>query len=466
MILKNGKIFSEGLLREGAILINNGKIVEVKFTPDDKDLKILIEKNQDNRVIDCKNKLILPGIIDIHSHLRDMGQTEKETFFTGTKAAAYSGITTVFNMPNTKPPAISGEQVQKWMDKAQNSINVDVGFIAGVPKEIDENEIQKIIKLGVIGFKIYPLNPLNDINWKNSENIQKILTISSRYQIPLFIHPAFPISDKDKDRILSEFKVHKSNTLALHDKLNPVEMEEEFIHFIIENYKKCITNNNLNPESYPIVHLCHVSCIKGYLAIQMTLKSDHNFKITFEITPHHLLLSHDIKLNENNYGKVLPPLRSSEHSKFLFNELKEGNVSLIGTDHAPHTLKEKSHNFFDAPSGFPGFETYPLMMLHRIFTNNFSLENFVKISSENPAKIFNLEKKGSIRKGYDADLIIIDKVSKFPIKSQKFKTKAKYSPFENCNSTVLIWKVFLRGTEINNENNISNGKIIKANYKV
>ena len=164
MILKNAKIFSEGLVHKGAILINNGIIVEVKCTPDEKDYKRLFEKNDDNKVLDCKNKLILPGIIDIHSHLRDMGQSDKETFFTGTKAAAYSGITTVFNMPNTKPPAISGEQVNIWMEKAQNNINVDVGFIAGVPKEIDENKIKKIIELGVIGFKIYPLNPLNDID--------------------------------------------------------------------------------------------------------------------------------------------------------------------------------------------------------------------------------------------------------------------------------------------------------------
>lgn len=466
MILKNAKIFSEGLVHKGAILINNGIIVEVKYTPDEKDYKKLFEKNDGNKVLDCKNKLILPGIIDIHSHLRDMGQSDKETFFTGTKAAAYSGITTVFNMPNTKPPAISGEQVKIWMEKAQNNINVDVGFIAGVPKEIDENEIKKIMELGAIGFKIYPLNPLNDIDWDNTENIQKILNISSTYQIPLFIHAAFSISDKEKDRILNEFKVQEYNTLELHDRLNPVEMEEKYIEFVIENYKKHININRLNPKNYPIVHFCHVSCIQGYLAIQKALKSEHSLKISFEITPHHLLLSHEIILNENNYGKVLPPLRSSEHSQFLFNELREDKVSLIGTDHAPHTSKEKSQDYLDAPSGFPGFETYPLMILNNVFNYNLSLENFVKISSENPAKIFNLKNKGFIKEGYDADLMIIDKVSKFPIRSQNFKTKAKFSPFENCNSAVQIWKVFLRGTEINNENIISNGKIIRASYKV
>ncbi|MFX0081357.1 MAG: dihydroorotase family protein [Candidatus Hodarchaeota archaeon] len=466
MILKNAKIFSEGLVHEGAILIKNGIIVEVKYEPEENDFKRLLEMNEDNKVLDCQNKLVLPGIIDIHSHLRDMEQSEKETFFTGTKAAAYSGITTVFNMPNTKPPAISEDQVKSWMEKAQSSINVDVGFIAGIPKEIDENEIKKIINLGVIGFKIYPLNPLSNINWNNTDNIQKILTISSIYQIPLFIHAGFSISDKEKEQILNGFKIQKFNTLELHDKLNPVEMEEKYIEFIIENYKKHITINKLTPDNYPIVHFCHVSCIQGYKAIQKALKSEHSLKISFEITPHHLLLSNEIMLNEKNHGKVLPPLRSSEHSQFLFNELKKGNVSLIGTDHAPHTLKEKSQDYFDAPSGFPGFETYPLMIINKIFNFNLSLENFVKISSENPAKTFNLKNKGFIKDGYDADLTIIDKIPKFPIRSQNFKTKAKYSPFENCNSTVQIWKVFLSGNEINNEKSTSNGKILKASYKV
>jgi dihydroorotase len=369
-------------------------------------------------------------------------------------------------MPNTRPPAISEDQVKNWIEKAQTNINVDVGFIAGVPKEIDKKEIKKIINLGVIGFKIYPLNPLNNIDWNDTENIQKILNISSTYQIPLFFHAAFSISDKEKNRILNEFKVQAYSTLELHDRLNPVEMEESYIEFVIENYKKYVYINKINPKDYPIVHFCHISCIQGYLAIQKALESDPKYIISFEITPHHLLLSHDIKLDNENYGKVLPPLRSSEHCQFLFNELKEGKVPLIGTDHASHTLIEKNQDYLDAPSGFPCFKTYPLMILNNVFNYNLSLENFIKSSSENPAKIFNLKNKGFIKEGYDADLMIIDKVPNFQIRSQNFKTNAKFSPFESCNSAVQIWKVFLRGTEINNENVISNGKIIRASHNL
>jgi dihydroorotase len=466
MILKNGKIFSEGLVHNGDILINGGVITKIRFKPDEEDIENLIGENQDGKILDCGNKIIIPGIIDIHSHLRDMGQSEKETFFTGTKAAAYSGITTVFNMPNTKPPAITEKQVKKWMFKAQNNIHVDVGFIAGVPKGIDEVEIKKIIELGVIGFKIYPESPLSEIDWKKSVNIQKLLNISSKYQVPIFIHAAYPLTDNEKDQIIEDFKILKYPILELHNRLHPVKMEEKYSDFILQNYKKFITENELEPKKFPIIHLCHVSCKKAYLHIQSTIRSNESFNVSYEVTPHHLFLSKDLSLDKETYGKVLPPLRSKEHSKFLLNELKEGNILLIVTDHAPHTLEEKSKDYLDALSGFPGFETYPKVLLDQIFNYRLSLENFVKASSENPAKIFNLRNKGFIKEGYDADLMIINKIPVYLINPANFKTKAKFSPFENFTSTVRIWKVFLKGNEIRIEKGIPKGTILKANYKV
>ena len=146
MILKNARIYFEGNVLKGAILINDGIIQTIIFDPEEEELDKFIEGNQDQRDLDCQNRLILPGIIDIHSHLRDMGQKKKETFLTGTMAAAFSGITTVFNMPNTIPPAITSNQITSWMQEAQNNICVDVGFIAGVPKGVNEVEIKRIIE--------------------------------------------------------------------------------------------------------------------------------------------------------------------------------------------------------------------------------------------------------------------------------------------------------------------------------
>ncbi|NVM36028.1 MAG: dihydroorotase family protein [Candidatus Lokiarchaeota archaeon] len=460
MILKNAKIYSEGLIHKGALLLNDGIIRKIKFNPKENDFKELVKRNQDNKELDCQNKLILPGIIDIHSHLRDMGQSEKETFLTGTRAAAFSGITTIFSMPNTKPPAILAKQIKKWMEKARNNIFVNVGFISGVPKGFDYDEIIKIIELGVIGFKIYPLNSINEIDWTDTLNIQKLLNISYKFQIPIFIHPDWPLSQRKKTDLYQEFMVERYPFLEFHNRLFPVHMEAKYVNFILENCYKIITNNNLDPENYPIIHFCHISCKESYSLIQKALQMNSKLKITFELTPHHLLLSHEIKLDNPNNGKVLPPLRDKEHSSYLLNELKKGQVNIIATDHAPHTKEDKQEEL-NALSGFPGFETYPLVILDKVFRYQVSFENFVKAASENPALIFNLKNKGFIKEGYDADLLIVDKVPDYKINSQNFKTKAKFSPFENFITSVQIWKVFLRGTEINNDDSVPNGKVIK-----
>jgi len=471
MILKNAKIFYDGQIRKGMISIKDEIIDLILF---DSSVNEFIKKSNDLLIIDCEERLILPGIIDIHSHLRDMDQKEKETFQTSTLAAAFSGITTVFNMPNTLPPALTANQVKEWMLKAKNNIFVDVGFISGVPKEIDENEIKKIIELGAIGFKIYPLKSLSGIEWTDSSNIQKIIHISSKYQIPIFIHPDWPYSSREKQRLL-DINIQKGQSLLkIHNELHPEKCEVKFIEFVVENYFKIIEKYNLTEEKYPIIHFCHLSCEQSVLMLSQVFDSSYqmvtfgsqiNPNISYEITPHHLLLNYNIILEHPSFGKVLPPLRNSSNSKFLFDQLRKGKVKLIGTDHAPHALKDKLLPFFEAPSGFPGFETYTLLLLDKTFQKKLPLKYFVEAASENPAKRFNLKRKGFIKEGYYADLIIIEEVEDYPIDSQKFKTKAKFSPFENSNlsdrlTSVQIWKVLLRGNEVNLENSLPKGKII------
>jgi len=462
MILKNALIYINGSLHDGALLILNGKIISVINDDSEDDLKSIQSKNEDGVVIDCERRKILPGIIDIHSHLRDMGQSEKETFLTGTLAAAFSGITTVFTMPNTKPPAISAEQVKKWMEKARNNIHIDVGFIAGIPRDFSFEEIISIIDLGVIGFKIYPLNSLNGIDWTEYLNVQKLLNISSKLHLPIFIHPDWPLNAEEKEKIFQKDIEEKLPDLKLHNKLYPTYMEAKYVNFILENYYKIVVDLDLTPEDYPIIHFCHISCRDSYSLIKKALYTNKFLRITFEITPHHLLLTDSIRIENPNNAKVLPPLRDEKQASYLFQELKRGNIKLLGTDHAPHTSEEKNKSFLDAPSGFPGFESYPLIILDQVFKNEFSLETFVKITSENPAKLFKLSNKGFIKAGYDADLIIVDRGVDYPIESKQFKSKAKFSPYQNYQTSVHIWKVFLRGIEVNNEESKPMGNVIKG----
>lgn len=465
MILKNANIYYNGQLNRGALLILDGLIKAIYKESKNNDFEIFRKNNQDHVEIDCKQRYILPGIIDVHSHLRDMGQSNKETFYSGTKAAAYSGITTVFTMPNTKPPAITAKRVYNWKEKARNNIFVDVGFISGVPKSINEEEIRKILSIGVVGFKIYPLESLDGIDWTSSDNLLRLFNISCKFHVPIFIHPDWPLGiDEEKN-----LKIQYSDLpfLKLHNKLHSEINEAKYVKFVLKNYLKSIKGLSSQTQS-PVVHFCHISCRESFNAIQEFLKQTKdlpNINISYEVTPHHLFLSNEIKLKNEAIGKVLPPLRDKDQSIFLFNQLKNGNIPIIGTDHAPHTINEKLLKVSEAPSGFPGFETFSFLLLDKVFKDELSLKRFVEVSSENPARRFNLKNKGFIKEGKEANVIIVENVKEYPLDSQKFKTKAKFTPFENSNlsdrrTQTLIWKVFLRGVEINNEKAPLKGRVM------
>jgi len=460
MILTNLRILKNGKLRNGAILIRNGIIDKLILS--DSMLKIaeLREKYKNESIIDCLGKIGIPGIIDIHSHLRDLHQSEKETFLTGTNAAAFSGITTVFNMPNTKPPANTVENIRKWMDKARNSLYIDVYFIAGVPDDINIVEIENILKLGVIGFKIYPHSSICNVDWMNPQNFEKVLEISSKYNTHIFIHAEWPIDQDEEEKVKKDYFSEGYNILKYHNNLHPPKSEAKFVSYALENYKSFIFNKNLQKKEFPSLHFCHISCEESYKLLREFNSQNPDFKISFEVTPHHLLLSNEIILSNFNFGKVLPPLRDKSSQKFLYKELRSNKIQFIGTDHAPHTLQEKDLPFDSAPSGFPGFETYPLTLLNKVCQYDLSLENFVRISSWNPSKRFNLKKRGLIEEGYEANLLVIDKISEYSISSDNLKSKAKFTPFEGFKTLVQIWKVFIRGQQINIENKSPIGRIM------
>ncbi len=464
MILKNARSYIDGSVVEVALLIKNGLIEKVIRAPSESKIKSLQKINEDNAEIDCQKRYILPGIVDVHAHLRDLEQSEKETFSTGTKAAAVAGITTVFNMPNTKPPAISASVVKKWMEAARGKIFTNVGFIAGVPQDLNEDEFKEILQLGVYGFKVYPLSPLEGLDWTNQENINRLLSLASKYNSIVFFHPDWPLSEQDKAQIQKDGLERNLGALKIHDNLFPEKQESKYVKFVLENYTHTISKQKLKPTFYPRVHFCHISSVESYGLIKEVQSSNKDFKITFEVTPHHLLLSNSLALKHKSFAKVLPPLRDEPHPKFLFEELKKGNIKILGTDHAPHTAEEKAKDFFSAPSGFPGFETYSLLLLDKVFRDELSLQTFVKVTSENPAKMLNLNTKGSIKEKMDADLLIAESTSEYSINSTKFKTKAKFSPYEGFLTEARVWKVFLKGLEIKPEENQPRGEILKKSY--
>jgi len=458
MILKNARIYSNEELKLGSIYISNGKFNKIIFYLQ-KD-KAYFEDIIDDDVIDCEKKILLPGIIDVHSHLRDLGQSEKETFTTGTRAAIASGITTVFNMPNTIPPAITSQNVKNWMDTARTNTYVDIGFIAGVPKNLNQEEFENISNLDVIGFKIYPHSPLSKIDWLKPKNIEKILFLASKYEVPLFIHPEMPIKFSETQNKFKNYAIKNDAPLKIFDETHSSDNEKDFIIHFQKHYERFIINNR-KISTYPHIHFCHVSSKEALYVILNARFETSLLNFTFEITPHHLLLNKNMKFELDSYGKVLPPLRKEIDRNFIYLNLKKGKIDMIATDHAPHTIEEKSKPFIDAPSGFPGFETYSVLLLEKVFNSDIPLKNFIKCSSEIPAKSFGLNNKGFIKEGYDADFYLVEITKPYTVDPAIFHTKAKFSPFKGFKTTVKISEVFLRGEKIFDGKQVLDKKIGK-----
>ncbi|MHA1694402.1 MAG: dihydroorotase [Candidatus Helarchaeota archaeon] len=402
--LINCKIVLRNRIFEGGLSINNSKIIKIGKVSN------LIKSN---KIIDIKNKFIIPGLIDTHVHCRDMELSYKEDYYTATAAAIHGGITTILDMPNTKPPTISVQTLKNKVKVAEKKILCNVGFYSGIPK--DFSELDEMKKIGIFGIKLLLNNPITNYNYNDINSFKKLINKCSEKGITILIHPEF------KKYVDEKSKTIKNNNdisffLKIHDNTN----EYRTIDTIINSCKE------INGH----IHFCHLSISDDIDLLTKYKNSGNIMKISSEVTPHHLFLSDKDLYEKGTYAKMLPPLRPSPNQENLLKALKSGIIDVIGTDHAPHSIKEKKLNFLDAPSGIPQLETVLPIFLTKINQNEFDIFNLCRSFAENPAKLFNIKNKGVISEGYDADLVIIDLKSEYKINSDRFFSKAKFSPFD------------------------------------
>jgi dihydroorotase len=419
LCLKNCKIVPENI--ECSIGIENGKIVSFKKIPPKSD-----------ETIDIKGNVVLPGLIDAHVHFRDPGFPEKETFKTGSMAAACGGFTTVMDMPNNNPPTNTKKAFLEKLEIAENKSIVDFGLHAGVG---DIKEIKKIAGLKPASFKIY-MDLLD--NPRLMEIFAEISKLPEDHLISIHAEDN-GIVNLCTDEKKSE---HKLNPEIYADARPPL-CETVAVENAI-SMAKCFDAH---------IHVCHVSTKKSLHLINEAKKE--NYKITSEITPHHLLLDDSYLKKWGNLAKTNPPLRDNEH-KLNISDLK--NIDIIGTDHAPHTVEEKEKNVWEAPPGIPNLETTLPLLLTQIHQNKLTFGDIKRLLCENPARIFNLPNKGKIAEGMDADFVVVDMKKEGIINPDEFKTKAKYSPFEGFNVRGLPVMTMVRGNIVADD-----GEVLK-NY--
>lgn len=406
-----GKLYRNGAFEQGCLGIEQGKIVAIK--------KTLKSDNHFN----VGNKLILPTGIDLHVHFRDPGFTQKEDFSTGSLAAAFGGISCIFDMPNNQPQIISTQTLKYKTKLASEKSYVDFGLYAAVS---DEN-IQQIAEISTLcaGFKIFLGSSTNSLQL-NTQNLRFALLETNRTKKITLIHA------EDTD-YLTKHK-QRENTLVDHLKCRSAECEQIAIRNILNN------SHDLSSQ----IHICHLSSSEG---LELLRKRPHN--ISIGVTPHHLFFDINTLKTKQTFYKVNPPIRSSYDRNILWYGVNHALIDIFESDHAPHTKEEKNIDFNDAPSGLPGVETMYPLLLTAIKKEQLSLITLLTLLCERPAELLNLP-KGKIEVGRNADFIIIDMKKPEIITSDKLHSKCEWTPFEGLQG-IFPSTVFIRGEKVIDE---------------
>ena len=409
-----GKFFLNGSFENACIGIKNGEISEVK--------KIL--KSSDH--INFKNKLIMPAGIDMHVHFRDPGFTYKEDFATGSLSALFGGVSCVLDMPNTNPATINVSNLLDKISSFKNRSYVDFGVYAG----ITDSNISNIEALSdhCNGFKIYLGSSTNSL-LLDKKYLRSALTKASDSGKIVLFHA------EDEDCLEKNSFVEKN--LLDHLKSRKQLCEE----LAIKNILDACSGLNLK------IHICHVSSIEA-----LELLKNRPSNVSFGITPHHSLLDVENIKGSSGFYKVNPPIRSSFDREAIFKSLKNGLSDVIESDHAPHTSDEKNDSFDKIPSGLPGVETMYPLFLYLAKKDIISFQQVVSLISRRPGELLGI-KKGCIKKGFDADFIVVDLKDEKRIESSNLHSKCGWTPFEDW-PAIFPETVFVRGEKLIDENEI------------
>ena len=404
IILKNGTdVFGKKI----EILINEEIIEKISENIGEKEFL-----NKENvKIIDVEKKLIMPGVIDVHTHMREPGITYKEDFRTGSKACAKGGITTFYDMPNTVPATTDLENLLNKRELAGKKSIVNFGIHFGGSKNNNINEIKKVLE-------------------KKEANTVKIFMNVTTGEMLI-----------EDDEILKE--VFQNSELVL------VHAENEMIDKAIE----------LNQKYGKGLYVCHIPSeeeLKKVIEAKKNNKlNNEKHPIFAEVTPHHLFLNEEIRESSERNKMLLrmkPELRKKSDNEFLWKAINEGYIETIGTDHAPHLIEEKMEK---VTFGMPGVETSLALMLTAYNEGRIELPAIQKLMCENPAEIMKIAGRGKLKEGYYADVIVVDTEKEWIAGvDDTLESKCGWTPYEN-------WK--LKGKNIMT---IVNGEIVYEKGKI
>ena len=419
----------------GKYLIKNGHLIDPANGIDGK-MDILIqgrtvckvaenisEKDSSTEVIDASGKVIMPGFIDLHVHLREPGFEYKETVLTGAKAAAKGGVTTICPMPNTKPVIDTPVMVKDLLERAKDApVHIlPIGAITLGQEGVDIADIEGMKEAGAVAISEDGKSVMD--SWI----FRQALHEAARAGMPVFSHC--------EDTGLVDGGVMnygaKSEELGLPGIINAAEDVIVARDILMAKEAGCR------------LHLCHCSTADSVLLVEMAKKQ--GLPVTAEACPHHFTMSDDEITEDDGRFKMNPPLRSRADVEALKNGLKDGIMDVISTDHAPHSAEEKAQSMLKAPFGIVGLETsFALGYTVLVKGGYLTLPELVRKMSVNPAKVIGID-KGNLAEGKLADLVIADLDTEYEIDSSKFESKGKNTPFNGMKVYGKVEKTFVDG---------------------
>ncbi|MFA6430756.1 MAG: dihydroorotase [Candidatus Margulisiibacteriota bacterium] len=426
LLIKNGKVVDPSTKMDGNydILIVNGKIAKIAK-------KIPASKNY--KVIDAKGLAVTSGFIDMHTHLRDPGRPDKETIYSGSRAAALGGFTSICCMANTDPIADNGAVIEYILGKAKTEAVVNIFPIAAITKGLKGEEISEMgecFRDGAIAFSDdgHPV--------MRADIMRRAVEYAKQFGVTVISHC--------EDTSLSKGGSANEGVVSTSIGLPPIPAISEEI---------MVAREIMLAREFGRVHIAHVSS-EGSIKLLRQAKKD-NIPVTCETCPHYFSITEEAIRNYDTNAKVNPPLKTEKDLKAVIRGLKDGTIDVIATDHAPHNIEEKNVEFNLASSGMVGLETaLGLAVTKLVKTKQLSLGELIAKLSNNPAKILGLKNKGTLKIGADADLCIFDPSAEWTVDPTKFASKSRNTPFAG-------WK--LAGKVMTT---IVAGKIVAQNGKI
>jgi dihydroorotase len=429
-LIKNAKIVNEGVVFEGDVLIENDLIVEVSDS--------ISLKSSDCMIIDAEGSYLMPGVIDDQVHFREPGLTHKGDIESESRAAVAGGITSYIEQPNTVPNAVTQEILEEKYQIASEKSFANYSFMMGATNDNLE-EVLKTNPKNVAGIKIFLGSSTGNMLVDDEAVLEKIFSCTSML---IAVHCEDETTIKNN---LEKFKEEYGEDI-------PVTA-----HHLIRSEEACYISSSkavaLAKKTGARLHVFHLSTAKEMELFTNKIPLEDK-KITAEVCLHHLWFTNDDYATKGNFIKWNPAVKTAKDRDALWEALNDGRIDVIATDHAPHTLDEKKQKYLQAPSGGPLVQHALVAMFEAHHQGKITIEKIVEKMCHNPAKLFKIEKRGFIKVGYFADLVIINSGLPWSVKKENILSKCGWSPFEGFTFKSRVTHTFV------------NGKLVYSGFKV